>query len=98
MEEIERRNTGFRGQRTPDEFKVNKIKGDRELRRNPNYVPEFVNHPIVNKPISVSHSEALAKAEQLVSAGLGKDVAEVIRTSVLLWYMKNREPSRPRIR
>ena len=54
VKEIERQNTGFKGQRTPDEFKVNKIKADRELRRNPNYVPEFVNYPITNKLYSGS--------------------------------------------
>jgi len=95
VEEIERHNTGFKGQRTPDEFKVNKIKADRELRRNPNYVPEFVNYPITCKPIQVPLStEELAKTKQLVAVGLGKDVAEVIRIGVILWYMRNREPGR----
>jgi hypothetical protein len=95
VEEIERHNTGFKGQRTPDEFKVNKIKADRELRRNPNYVPEFVNYPITSKPIQVPLStEELAKTKQLVAVGLGKDVAEVIRIGVILWYMRNREPGR----
>jgi hypothetical protein len=95
VKEIERQHTGFKGQRTPTEFKVNKIKADRELRRNPNYVPEFVNYPITSKPIQVPLStEELAKAEKLVAAGLGKDAAEVIRTSVMLWYMRNREPGR----
>jgi uncharacterized protein len=95
IEEIERHNTGFKGQRTPDEFKVNKIKADRELRRNPNYVPEFVNYPITSKPIQVPLStEELAKTKQLVAVGLGKDVAEVIRIGVILWYMRNREPGR----
>jgi len=95
VEEIERHNTGFKGQRTTDEFKVNKIKADRELRRNPNYVPEFVNYPITSKPIQVPLStEELAKTKQLVAVGLGKDVAEVIRIGVILWYMRNREPGR----
>ena len=95
VEEIERHNTGFKGQRTPDEFKVNKIKADRELRRNPNYVPEFVNYPITTKRIQVPLStEELAKTNQLLEVGLGKDVAEVIRIGVILWYMRNREPGR----
>jgi hypothetical protein len=93
--EVERQHTGFKGQRTPAEFKVNKIKADRELRRNPNYVPEFVNYPITTKPIQVSlNTEQLAKAKKLVGSGLGNDVAEVIRTGVMLWYMRNREPGR----
>jgi uncharacterized protein YcgI (DUF1989 family) len=95
VEEVERHNTGFQGQRTPDEFKVNKIKADRELRRNPNYVPEFVNYPITTKRIQVPLSaEELAKTNQLLEVGLGKDVAEVIRIGVILWYMRNREPGR----
>lgn len=95
VNEIERHHTGFKGQRTPAEFKVNKIKADRELRRNPNYVPEFVNYPITTKPIQVLlNTEELAKAKKLMAAGLGRDVAEVIRTGVMLWYMRNREPGR----
>ena len=95
VKEIERQYTGFKGQRTPAEFKVNTIKADRELRRNPNYVPEFVNYPITTKPIQVSlNQEQLAKTKKLMAAGLGRDVAEVIRTGVMLWYMRNREPGR----
>jgi hypothetical protein len=95
VKEIDRGNSGFKGQRTPDEFKVNKIKADRELRRNPSYVPEFVNYPIINKSIRVPlSSEELAKTNQLVAVGLGKDVAEVIRIGVMLWYMRNKEPGR----
>jgi len=95
VKEIERDNTSFKGQRTPDEFKVNKIKADRELRRNPSYVLEFVNYPITNKAIQVPlRTEELAKAKQLVAVGLGKDVAEVIRIGVILWYMRNKEPGR----
>jgi len=95
VKEIERRDTGLKGQRTPDEFKVNKIKADRELRRNPSYVPEFVNYPIATKAIRVPLStDELAKTNQLVEAGLGKDAAEVIRIGVILWYMRNKEPGR----
>jgi len=95
VKEIEREHTGFKGQRTPAEFKVSRIKADRELRRNPDYIPEFVNYPITTKSIQVPLTEdELARAEKLVTAGLGKDVAEVIRTGVMLWYMRNREPSR----
>jgi len=95
VKEIERGNSGFKGQRTPDEFKVNKVKADRELRRNPSYVPEFVNYPIASKTIQVPLStDELTKTNQLVAVGLGKDVAEVIRIGVMLWYMRNKEPGR----
>lgn len=94
VEDIERRHTGFKGQRAPADFKVNKIKADRELRRNPDYVPEFVNFPIVAKAIPVQLSqEEFAKAQELVNRGLGKDAGEVIRIAMMLWYIRNREPS-----
>lgn len=95
VEDIERRQTGFKGQRTPADFKVNEIKADRELRPNPNYVPEFVNYPIALKAVRVPLGrEELAKTQELVARGLGKDVGEVMRIAVMLWYMKNREPAR----
>ena len=95
VEEIERRHLGLKAHKTPDQFKVSKIKTDRELRRNPNYVPEFVNYPITSKPIRVTlNGEQLKKAKQLVEVGFGKDVAEVIRIAVMLWYTANREPTR----
>ena len=95
VEEIERRHLGLKAQKTPDQFKVSKIKTDRELRRNPNYVPEFVNYPITSKSIPVSlNGEPLEKAKRLVEVGFGKDVAEVIRIAVMLWYTANREPTR----
>ena len=95
MEDIERRHSGLKGQRTPADFKVNKIKSDRELRRNPSYVPEFINYPIALKAIRVELSqEEFAKAQELVTKDLGKDVGEVIRIAVMLWYLRNREPNR----
>ena len=95
VEDIERRHSGLKGQRTPADFKVNKIKADRELQRNPNYVPEFINYPIALKAIRVELSqEEFAKAQELVTKDLGKDVGEVIRIAVMLWYIRNREPNR----
>ncbi|OGQ74551.1 MAG: hypothetical protein A3G40_02365 [Deltaproteobacteria bacterium RIFCSPLOWO2_12_FULL_57_22] len=95
VEDVERRQTGFKGQRTSADFKVNKIKADRELRPNPNYVPEFVNYPITLKAVRVPLGrEELAKAQELVAGGLGKDLGEVVRIGVMLWYGKNREPAR----
>ncbi len=93
-EDIEWRNTGFKGQRTPADFKVCKIKADRELHRNPNYVPEFVNYPITLRAIPVElNEEELAKAEQMVAKGFAKNVGECIRVAVMMWYARNRMPS-----
>ncbi|HSE90386.1 MAG TPA: urea carboxylase-associated family protein [Candidatus Binatia bacterium] len=91
VERVERRHTGITGQRTPADFKVNKIKSDRELRRNPNYVSEFVNYPIKVRNIPVELGEAdLAKAEEMVANGLAKDIGECLRVALMMWYSRNR--------
>lgn len=91
VERVERRHTGITGQRTPADFKVNKIKSDRELHRNPNYVPEFVNYPIKVRNIPVELGEAdLAKAEEMVANGLAKDIGECLRVALMMWYSRNR--------
>jgi uncharacterized protein len=93
VEGIERRYSGIPGQRTPADFKVNKIKSDRELRRNPNYKPEFINYPLKATPIRVEISEEdFAKAEAMVANGFAKDVAECLRVAFMMWYVRNRTP------
>jgi uncharacterized protein len=93
VESIESRHSGIPGQRTPADFKVKKIKGDRELRRNPNYVPEFINYPLQVTPISVDVSEEdFAKAEAMVAEGFAKDVGECLRVALMMWYARNRTP------
>jgi uncharacterized protein len=91
VEGVERRHTGIIGQRTPADFKVNKIKSDRELHRNPNYVPEFVNYPIKITKIPVELSEEdIAKAEEMVNNGFARDVGECLRVTLMMWYSRNR--------
>jgi hypothetical protein len=91
VENIESRYSGIPGQRTAGDFKVNKIKGDRELRRNPNYVPEFINYPLKPTPIRVELSEEdFAKAEAMVGKGFAKDVSECLRVAFMMWYARNR--------
>jgi hypothetical protein len=91
VERVEHRHTGIIGQRTPADFKVNKIKSDRELRRNPNYVPEFVNYPIkiTNIPVELSE-EDIAKAEEMIGNGFAKDIGECLRVALMMWYSRNR--------
>ena len=91
VESIESRHTGISGQRTPADFKVNKIKSDRELRRNPNYVPEFINYPLKTRPIRVELDQKdFAKAEAMVAKGFAKDISEGLRVALMMWYSRNR--------
>lgn len=92
-EGIERANVGFKGQRTPSDFKVAQIKPDRELTANPAYVPAFVNYPMAIKPIALDLTdEELAATERLVQQGFGHEPGDVIRRALMLWYHRNREP------
>jgi len=91
IENIESRYSGIPGQRTPADFKVNKIKSDRELHRNPNYVPEFINYPLKTRPIRVELDDNdFAKAEAMVAKGFAKDVSECLRVALMMWYSRNR--------
>ena len=91
VESIESRHTGTPGQRMPADFKVNKIKSDRELRRNPNYVPEFINYPLKTRPIGVELDQNdFAKAKTMVAKGFARDVSECLRVALMMWYSRNR--------
>ena len=85
----------FRNQRTPDRFRVNQIKTDRELRPVPGFQPNFVNYPIRVEPIEVplSGSEQ-AMAERLVQQGEGNDIGDIVRRAFMMWYQRHR--TRPR--
>jgi uncharacterized protein YcgI (DUF1989 family) len=82
----------LKSQRTPDRYRVSKIKVERELRRNPNYRPRFVNYPIRLRRIEISLSaEEVAMVRRIQRAGMpGREVGEVIRSIFLTWYLRNR--------
>jgi uncharacterized protein YcgI (DUF1989 family) len=83
--------------RTLADFKVREIRTDRELRPDPNYVPEFVNFPIRTRRIAVELSpEQHAALQQLMAAGLGKTEGEALRTAFFMWYDRNIRPLRLR--
>ncbi len=78
------------GQRKLDDFKVKKIRAERELRRDPNYVPEFVNFPIKTRPISVElNEEQYNGLQKLKECGFGKNDEEALRTAFFMWYHRN---------
>ena len=55
-------------QRRLEDFKVKGIRAERELRRDPNFAPEFVNFPIRTRRIPVPLSEEEYKALQQLNA------------------------------
>jgi uncharacterized protein len=80
----------FRNQRSPADFKVKAIKADRELRRDPTYVPEFTNVPIrtTEVPVGLDADEAAA-LEALERTGLyGATDAEVLRYVLFSWWIE----------
>lgn len=78
-------------QRTLEHFRVREIRGERELRRDPNYVPEFVNFPIRTRRIAVELSEEQYAGLQAMKKLLpGKDDGECLITAFFLWYDRNR--------
>ena len=81
----------LKNQRTPEDFRIKKIKSNRELTRNPNYVPKFVNYPLQMREVEIDLSEEEFKSIQRLKAkGLGKDDSEVVRTAFMMWYIRNK--------
>jgi uncharacterized protein YcgI (DUF1989 family) len=90
LEDVNRRYTGFKNQRTPEQFRVKDIKTDRELRAVPGWKPQFVNYPIRSENISVELSRTeYEKAKSLQEQKFGKDVADVMRRAVMIWCNKH---------
>lgn len=80
-----------RAQRTPDSFKVKGMRAERELRRDPDYVPEFVNFPITTRRIPVElGEEQYERLQRLKASGVGKTDAEALRAAFFMWYHRNR--------
>jgi hypothetical protein len=77
-------------QRTPADFKIKRIKADRALRRDPNYVPEFTNVPIRTTKFAVAlNAEEAQMLEQLKGTGLyGPTDAEVLRYVLFSWWIE----------
>ena len=82
-----------RGQRKLQHFKVKEIRTERGLKRNPNYVPEFVNFPIRTRRIQVElNEEEVAALQGLQKIGLAKDDGEALRYAFFRWYHRNHRP------
>lgn len=80
-------------QRKLEDFKIKDIRTERELMRDPNYAPGFVNFPIRERRITVELKEDQYIAlQQLKEHGLGKDEGEVLRMAFFTWYQRNHRP------
>ena len=77
-------------QRSPADFKVKNIKAERELKRDPNYTPEFTNTPIKYQdfPIALSDEEA-ALLESARLPVYGVDDGAALRDIVFSWWEEN---------
>lgn len=75
-------------QRTPAQFRQPNIRTERELRRDPDYRPQFTNVPIRVEPLTVSLDEA--EYRSLKSAGLevyyGSDEGAAARDVLFSWW------------
>ena len=81
----------FRNQRTPADFKVQQIKADRELRRDPSYRPEFTNVPIrvVDVPVALTDAEYSILQDFKQTEGYGENDADVLRYVLFSWWIEN---------
>lgn len=78
----------LRSQRTPDQFRNSQIKATRELIRDPGYVPQFTNVPIVETVLDIPLTPELAKGfDQLADRGLyGDDDGAALRDILFTWW------------
>ena len=80
----------FGTQRTPADFKIKAIKADRELARDPHYVPEFTNVPIRTTELAVALDAEDARAlEAFKRTGLyGGADGDVLRYVLFSWWIE----------
>jgi uncharacterized protein len=80
----------YRNQRSPADFKIKSIKSDRELRRDPSYVPEFTNVPIrtTEVPVNLDAQEAAILENLQKTGNYGTTPAEVLRYVLFSWWIE----------
>jgi uncharacterized protein len=94
--------TGFKNQRTREDFRVKEIRKERKLSPVPGYEPQFRAFPIEEKEIEVSFSNAELKNIKAMRGKMGATDDAVIRSAFMLWYRANRmkehwiQPAGPR--
>jgi len=80
----------FRNQRTPASFRNGKIKADRPLRRDDQYVAEYTNVPLRLESVAVDldDNEARLLADLTASGQYGATSAEALRYVVFSWWIE----------
>lgn len=77
----------LRSQRTPADFRQPTIKADRELYRDPNYVPAFTNVPIRIEDLTIELTEAEAATFDSLRLPLyGDDQPAALRDLLFTWW------------
>jgi uncharacterized protein YcgI (DUF1989 family) len=77
----------LKSQRTPKDFRNPTIKADRALTRDPSYVAQFTNVPIVLEELAVDlTAEEAALLEQVRLAVYGEDDAAALRDVLFAWW------------
>lgn len=90
MKKYLERCTGFVNQRIREDMRVNKILAERELRRVPEYKPQFRSFPMDLKEIEVGFTRAELQALRKLLGKMGKKDEEIVRAAFMLWYLANR--------
>lgn len=77
-------------QRDPSQFRVQRIKADRALVRDPEYVEDFTNVPIVIRevPVTLSATEVARLDELLATGEFGASREEVLRFVFFSWWIE----------
>jgi hypothetical protein len=80
----------YSNQRTPADFKIKQIKADRELRRDPDYAPEFTNVPITLTELDIPLAADEAGMLQAIKATgrYGETDGEVLRFVLFSWWIE----------
>lgn len=87
VEEVERRWGKLRGQKTSEDFEVKQIYAMRELRRDPNYKPNFIPTPArVALELPATPDEEKLIASLLGTGIYGKTSGEAVRIGFMRWW------------
>jgi hypothetical protein len=90
---LREKHTGFLNQRTADQFKVKHKQTDRACRKDPDYVPEYVNFPLQVQEMTIPMTEAdMANLQALIRRNQGSDPEDAFRSAVMTWHARHRTP------
>jgi hypothetical protein len=82
--------SGFKNQRTREDFRIKDIPTERKLEPVPGYQPQFRTFPVEETEIEVKFTAAEIKAIKAMRGKMGKTDEAVVRAAFMLWYQQNR--------